>query len=254
MPDKLVLRGASPEDAASETALSEEGVRQALARLGRGASHDDAEARRPEPGRDSLDPFRPGSVGHGGGHGGGQNGGNQRRAAAPMHKLKRPAFVQDGDVVVEYAGRDRPGYHDISDQGRADQGRSALDALRDELARERRVREEAERSLHETRLALQGLQTRLAHLELDLNEARSAARAAQDDAGPMAVGRVQAAAAAPAATRPAAPEPALVPRPEGPAAVRVPKVRRQQATPQQAKSRASTREPQPVKWWIKSKG
>ncbi len=245
MPDKLVLRGTLPEDTSSETALSEEGVRQALARLGRGSSPDTTEERRPEPGREPADPFRHGGGTLGGGSlgGGNQGGGNQRRGAAPMHKLKRPAFVQDGDVVVEYAGRDRPGHHDFSDQNRGDQGRSALDALREEVVRERRAREEAERALNETRLSLQGLQTRLAHLELDLKEARSANRAVQDEAALLAAERAQAAAAAPVAAEP----PVLAP--ERAPVAREPKVRRQQAAP-----RVSTREPKPVKWWIKGKG
>ena len=243
MADKLVLRGTPSADTSSETALSEEGVRQALARLGRGASQEASEERRPDQGREAQDPFRQ--------LGGGQ-GGQRRTSAAPMHKLKRPAFVQDGDVVVEYAGRERP-HHDGGDQGRADPGRTALDMLRDEVARERRAREEAERGLNETKLALQGLQTRLAHLELDLNEARSAARAALEEAATVAAEHAQAAkpvTAEPAkAAAPVEAEPEANAAAERPAALRVPKVRRQQAMP-----RISTREPQPVKWWIKSKG
>nr|WP_321984249.1 hypothetical protein [uncultured Lichenicoccus sp.] len=244
--------------------MSEEGVRQALARLGRGASPDPAEERSPDQGREPLDPFRQSGGNHHGGHTIGQNGSQRRTSAAPMHKLKRPAFVQDGDVVVEYAGRDRPGHHDGGDQGR-----SALDALRDEVVRERRVREEAERALTETRLALQGLQTRLAHLELDLNESRSAARAAQDEAALLLAGRAHGSTTGASPTAALAIEPATTPldtiaqserqaaereaperqAPERQAAGRVPKVRRQQATP-----RVSLREPKPVKWWIKSKG
>ena len=251
MPDKLVLRGTTDADDQSETSLSEEGVRQALARLGRGMGEGTS-----GPGGDSSqhdtarnsDPFRQ----NGGSHQNGGGPGLQRRAASPMHKLKRPAFVQDGDVVVEYAGRDRQshgsghqgGHHDGSDQGR-----NALDAVRDELARERRTREEAERSLAETRLALQGAQTRLAHLELDLNEARTSLRLAQEEAVSV-VARQAAPAAPPPAAVPSGEDAApvvTVPSP-APAAAAPPRVRRLQAKP-----RVGGREPQPVKWWIKSK-
>lgn len=123
---------------------------------------------------------------------------------------QRHRYVRDGEVPVVHATLGRQATRpDASMQ----QDKALLESLRQDLERERAAREVAERSLHETRATLVTLQTRLAHVEMDLQEAQEQ------------VVVVEAATA-----------PAIAP---------VEPVRRR------PRIQKPDHEPQPVKWWIK---
>ena len=168
---------------------------------------------------------------------GGSNGGTSRRGgeqaspgpATPDSRRRR--FSQNENVPVEYVSRDRQGgqaaRHDAADVHDASAGLSRA------LERERQLREAAERTLGEVRAALHVAQTRLAHLEIEVEEAR-AQRAA------MVVPE------APGLVPEPAPEPVPVAEPEPlrPARGRGrPRTVRAEAEPED--------EPEPVEWWIR---
>ena len=168
---------------------------------------------------------------------GGSNGGTPRRGgeqaspgpATPDSRRRR--FSQNENVPVEYVSRDRQGgqaaRHDAGDVHDASAG------LGRALERERQLREAAERTLGEVRATLHVAQTRLAHLEIEVEEAR-AQRAAM------------VAPEAPAAMPEPAPEsvPVAEPEPMRPARGRGrPRTVRAEAEPED--------EPEPVKWWIR---
>ncbi len=100
------------------------------------------------------------------------------------HQLTQPVrrrFVRDGEVPIEYAGRHEP----VSE---ADE---ALASLRAELAAEQAGREEAEQALAAAKATTRTLQTRIGHMELELEELRDrAARAAAEAA--EAISRLEA--------------------------------------------------------------
>ena len=143
------------------------------------------------------------------------NAGRNNQSGRPVVRRR---FVQDGEVAVEYAERPRQAIQPMGNNA------VALDELREELARERHLRGEADATIRELKLSLQASQTRIAHLEMALEEAR-------------AIASVPVAAAVPDEPRPER----EVPRP-----ARRPYVR---------KAAVADAEPeqQPVKWWIKSK-
>ena len=166
---------------------SDDAVRQALLRLGSGARKDS----RPD------------------------NSGRSTQSGRPVVRRR---FVQDGEVAVEYAERPRQAVQPVANNS------AALDELREELARERHSRNDAEAAVRELKLSLQTCQTRIAHLEMALEEARAA---------PPPV------AAAPVQDEPKPARDGV--RPARRAYVR--KVATADGEP----------EPEPVKWWIKSK-
>ena len=150
------------------------------------------------------------------GHAGGSSTGQRHR------------YVRDGEVPVVHANLGRPaiGRPDAS----APQDAMLIETLRQNLEQERARREAAERSLHEARATLTALQTRLGHVELDLQAAQeqvsiqqaAAEQAlAEQAASRQATDRAEAATTPPASSRPR------------------PRAARQTAAPK------------PVKWWIK---
>ena len=171
---------------------------------------------------------------------GGSNGGTSRRGgeqaspgpATPDSRRRR--FSQNENVPVEYVSRDRQGgqaaaRHDAGDAHDASAG------LGRALERERQLREAAERTLGEVRAALHVAQTRLAHLEIEVEEAR-AQRAAM--VVPEAPGPVPEPAPASALVAEPEPEPLRPARGRG-----RPRTVRAEAEPED--------EPEPVKWWIR---
>lgn len=159
----------------------------------------------------------------------------------------------------------------------ASTNRGAIEAA---LHQERAAREKTERSLQEALATVRDLQTKLGHAELAQREASAAAQAARDAAGALRAAhqerearwhedltaeRAVRAAAEAALTEtvsarkpaertrrmvsvaaPAAAEQDTVAEPAKAAAKRAPKgTRKAASTPRQ-------REPQPVKWWLKS--
>lgn len=179
MRDKLTL---DPAQAAgpSDIAASDDAVRQALLRLGGG------EARM-------------------------LHARSDRQTPQAVRSNTRHRFVQDGEVAVEYAERARqPAPAPVPPDT------TLVDSLREELAQERRARVTAEASARELQISLQACQTRLAHVEITLDEARTRAAAAAEEA--IARARV--------------------------VTTRAP--RKPAAAPADAEA-----EPEPVKWWIK---
>ncbi len=199
-----------------------------------------------------------------------QRAGLQGRLAGRSSADKpRHRFVQDGAVPVTLVNRHRP---DEADASSAD--RAAIEAaLRDERA----ARARTERSLQEALATVHDLQTKLGHAELAHREASDAAQAAcaaadawraehqerelrwtQDLAAERAARTAAEAALIEAASArgqtvrtrrpPSTVEPALMAQgtsPAPPAKVAVKQKRKAAAEPQQ-------REPEPVKWWLKS--
>ena len=134
-----------------------------------------------------------------------------RNTASPASTRHR--YVRDGEVPVVHAALGRPTHRsDPANQ----QDKALLDSLRQELDRERAGRDAAERTIAELRLTSTALQTRLAHLEMDLQASQEALLEA-----------VQAATQSHQSEAVAPPKPGR-PRGKRPA------------------------EPEPVKWWIKS--
>ena len=154
-----------------------------------------------------------------------QAGSSRQTGASPA---QRHRYVRDGEVPVVHATLGRsPAKPDAT----AQQDKALADFLRQELERERTAREAAERTLNETRTSLTTTQTRLAHVEMDL-------QAAQEQAATQLIQAQQALEEAAAATleEPAPPQP--VRHQSKPARKRVAKT-------------LPDAEPEPVKWWIK---
>ncbi len=120
----------------------------------------------------------------------------------------RHRYVRDGEVPVVHAALGRPA---VRSEAATHQDKALLDSLRHDLEQERTRREAAERCLSESRSSIVALQTRLAHIEMDL-------QAAQEQATAQAPAPVQAPAEA---------------------------IRRKPRTEK------PDSEPQPIKWWIR---
>ena len=156
--------------------------------------------------------------------GGGRSAGSSNSHTAPTRLSGSPAatrhrYVRDGEVPVVHAALGRQiARPDASLQ----QDKALIETLRQDLERERAARELAERSLQEARVSLTNLQTRLVHVEMNLQETQE--EKAQER---------EAAEAASLAAAPIDPAPA----PE--------RVRRR------PRADKPSREPQPIKWWIK---
>lgn len=216
MNQKLSLTSAPSEDEGEVP--SDDAVRQALLRMG-------------------------GSAG-----GSPRRGGEQASPSPATPDSRRRRFSQNENVPVEYVSRDRQG----GQAGRHDpgEGHDPSAALGRALERERQLREAAERSLGEVRAALHVAQTRLAHLEIEVEEAR-----AQRVALPAAL-----AAAPPVVAPPAAAPPAVLPvasEAPGPARGVVPEPEplrpaRGRGRPRTVRAEVGPEdEPEPVKWWIR---
>lgn len=136
-----------------------------------------------------------------------ERGGAQAGRPATRHR-----FVQDGEVSVQYAERPRHAAPPSAPAADA----AVLEALREELGRERQLRLDAEAALREVQTSLQ---TRLAHLEFDLQEARARAEAPHEE---VVVTEVP------------------LPRPARPA-----------KRPARLAETNEAAEPEPVKWWIR---
>ena len=160
----------------------------------------------------------------GGRRGAAPQGGGARTAAGSASTRHR--YVRDGEVPVVRAALGRPRAESANQPDKA-----LLDSLRQELERERAARESAERATAELRLASTALQTRLAHLEMDLHAAQEALRHAAQEAAAQEATRQAANAAA---TQPCTREPAPAhPKPR----------------PGRPRGQGSAA---PIKWWIKS--
>ena len=196
-----------------------------------------------------------------------------RLAGRPAADKPRHRFVQDGAVPVTILNRHRPDEAEGSPASR-----TAIEAaLRDERA----ARDRAERSLQEALATVRDLQTKLGHAELAHREALATAQAtcAEADAlrsehGEQALrwtedlaaeraARLAAEAALTEATRACEPakrtrvsvpaaQPALdlqdaspTPKAKAPAKTAVKRTRK-------AASEPGRREPEPVKWWLRS--
>lgn len=99
---------------------------------------------------------------------------SERGGAQAGRPTTRHRFVQDGEVSVQYA--ERPRNSVLPSAPAADA--AVVEALREELNRERQLRLDAEAALREVQTSLQ---TRLAHLEFDLQEARARADTSQEE-------------------------------------------------------------------------
>jgi hypothetical protein len=212
---KLTLSSAPTED--EDLTPSDDAVRQALLRMGGSSS----------PSRRGGEQVSPGGV---------------------SADSRRRRFSQNENVPVEYVSRERQGERQGS-RHETGEGPDPSAALNRALERERQLRETAERSLQEVRASLQVAQTRLAHLEIDLEEARRVARSVPvaPVVAPVVtpvVAPVEESVAAPPAAPVAAP--ADEPVPEAPRRGRG----RPRLTPRSNVSSAD--EPEPVKWWIKN--
>lgn len=189
--NKHTITASSSLSASAPDGLAEDRMRQSLSRLGEVALQ--------RPGRSS---HTTGSSGHGLGG-----------------QVARRRFVQDGEVPTTYASTGSS-----SDVARAASDPSeAVDAAQSELARERTTHAETRDQLKQAQATIQRLQTRLGHMELEMQETRS--RADQ--------------AVAASATRAADDRP-IRPR-----------------KPREPLSKAnldlgSEPQPEPVKWWVRS--
>ncbi|NPD68264.1 hypothetical protein HN018_19145 [Lichenicola cladoniae] len=127
---------------------------------------------------------------------------------SPRHR-----FVRDGEVPTVYTSRN-------SEPAKSSEPAEAMTAVRAEVSRERAARTEAENALEDARTMTRSLQTRLGHMELELQEARARADRTESELR---------------AAREAIP-------------VRVARTR--QPSPVAVADVAD--EPEPVKWWLKS--
>lgn len=137
-----------------------------------------------------------------------------QRSSSSNGPIPRRRFVQDGDVPTTYT-------HAGSDAARTGADPSeAVEAAQAELQRERGTHAETRDALKQAQATIQRLQTRLGHMELEMQETRE--RAEQSVVAALQAERE-------VATR--------VPRP------------RKAAT--EVAPRSDEAEPEPVKWWVR---
>jgi hypothetical protein len=198
-----------------------------------------------------------------------------RAAGRSSADKPRHRFVQDGAVPVTILNRHRPDEAEGSPASR-----TAIEAaLRDERA----ARDRAERSLQEALATVRDLQTKLGHAELAHREALATAQAARAEAdalraehGEQALrwtedlaaeraARAAAEAALAGATHARAPakrtrvsapaaQPALDLQDASPASVAKAPAKPAAKRTRKAASEPGRREPEPVKWWLRSVG
>lgn len=202
-------------------------------------------------------------------HGGppGRPSPEQQRPNAPARLADRPAgdrprqrFVKDGDVPVTLVSRHRPQEADAPVAPSIGAGVTTL-------ASERAAREKAERSLQEALATVHDLQTKHGHAELAHREASEAAQAAHERRETRLNDELAAERAARAAAEAALQEVAVAreraerdlqailavtpaPKPKDAPVQRkaISPVKR----PRKAASVTEAREPQPVKWWLRT--
>jgi len=212
--------------------------------------------------------------------------GAQPRPEPQLKPLARPAgrapgdrprhrFMQDGDVPVTLVGRHRPHETDLS---AVSEDRNAVEAA---LQDERAARAKGEQALQDALATIRDLQTKLGHAELAHREKSEAAQAARgaaealnaehrerevrwhEDLTAERAARVAAEAALHEAacargradqTLQAAPAPKQASPPRDVPAKPMTKasVKRQVETARKAAAAPRQREPQPVKWWLKT--
>lgn len=127
---------------------------------------------------------------------------------SPRHR-----FVRDGEVPTVYTSRN-------NEPVKSSEPAEAITAVRAEVSRERAARTEAESALEDARTMTRSLQTRLGHMELELQEARARADRTESE---LRVARE---------------------------AIPAKPVRTRQPSPITATEVSD--EPEPVKWWLKS--
>jgi len=240
-----------PRPDASDPELAEERMRRALGL----ASNRNDQGAQPRPERQSKPLARP-------------------AGRAPGDR-PRQRFVQDGEVPVTLVGRHRPYETDLTAIS------ESCNAIEAALQDERAARARGERALQDALATVRGLQTKLGHAELAHREKSEAAQAAHDAAEALqaehrecevrwhkdlaaeraarvvaeaalheaacAGGRADQTPQAASAARPASHprEVAAKPTAKAPVKKQVEKGRKAAAAPRQ-------REPQPVKWWLKT--
>ena len=116
--------------------------------------------------------------------------GTQKNSSRPTrpHQLTQPVrrrFVRDGEVPTEYAGRG-------PESGVSAEADEAQAALRASLVAEQAAREEVEQALAAAKTTNRTLQTRIGHMELELQEMRArAAEAAAAEATRLQEARLE---------------------------------------------------------------
>jgi len=187
----------------------------------------------------------------------------------------RQRFVQDGEVPVTLVGRHRSHETDLT---AVSESRNAIEAA---LQDERAARARGEQALQDALATVRDLQTKLGHAELAHREASGAAQAARDAAEALqaehrerevrwhedlaaeraarvvaeaalheaacARGRADQTLQAASATRPASHPREVLAKPTA----KVP-MKRHVETARKAAAATRQREPQPVKWWLKT--
>jgi len=240
-----------PRPDTSDPELAEERMRQALGLAG----NRNGQGAQPRPERQSKPLARP-------------------AGRAPGDR-PRQRFVQDGDVPVTLVGRHRPHETGLT---AVSEGRNAIEAA---LQEERVARVRAEQALQDALTTIRDLQTKLGHAGLAHREASEAAQAARDAADALQAkhqereahwhedlaaeraARVVAEAAlheaacvrnraeqtlqAASVAEPASHPPAVPAKPTAKTSVK-----RQVETGRKAAAAPRQREPQPVKWWLKT--
>ncbi|GAN54085.1 hypothetical protein Tasa_016_005 [Tanticharoenia sakaeratensis NBRC 103193] len=205
--------------------VSEESLRQALARLGGGKS---ARSQNGNQGSHAA------------------QAGRRHANQAPVHaqgsdarqENRRRRFVQDGQVVVEHQ-------HSRSASPRASvaaqEDHDEIERLKQSVRREQRRWEEGERALAEARSAIRALETRAAHADLHAQELDSQLRQRDERIAELTV-----------QLRDAVANQTVVQDVEDTAPQRAPRA----AQPRRARVAepvlATDDEPEPVKWWIRN--
>ncbi|MBE7211819.1 MAG: hypothetical protein INR65_12440 [Gluconacetobacter diazotrophicus] len=202
MNNKLTLSSLPAEEASTP---SDDAIRQALLRMGSGFKQQ--RQHRPE-----------------------------SSAAAPTGEIRRRRFSQNEHVPVEYVGRERDRASPRAESAPeplfnvpSPPDGDAVSRLERALDRERQMREAAEQAAAELKSQLNGLRTRIAHLDIELGELR-ATRAAEAAATAVALSNAASGVAATPPDRDAVPSS----RPRG----------RPRSRPL-----VEEEEQEPVKWW-----
>ena len=155
--------------------------------------------------------------------------GNNGVRQAGFHPQPRHRYARDGEVPVVHATLGRVAGRPA--EGASAQDKVIIETLRNNLEQERSAREVAERGMAETRQAMTALQTRLAHLEMDLRASQEQVSAQSESAQSEQATRIDAARSATAQVQ----EGSLV------------------AAPAKRKSRTrTTSAPKPIKWWLRA--
>ncbi|ACI52978.1 conserved hypothetical protein [Gluconacetobacter diazotrophicus PA1 5] len=199
--------------------VSEDALRQALARLGSKPA-----------GSSAPSPSAP------------------RNARAFDPAQRRRKFVQDGDVRVEHHALARPAsartLHAPQDDG------GEVERLRHQMRHEQKLREDAERACHDAQSSLRSMETRIGHADIELAEAQAGLASRDEEIlalrSSLAAARADIARLEQDLAR--SMREASAPRPPAPVRATAPRRPRRTAAPPVVED-----EPEPVKWWIKKK-